>query len=260
MTNLIPKLENAPSSLLNDVTTVPDELKSATNTDNSNTSATNANASQPGGASMEDILKGNEHTKIQSLFPSDGATASQPGGGNTVNPQSSVSVGNLVGAKTAVELMDSLLPGLLVAALYAINVKLRKSELQLTQPEKETIMPIMKQCLDTIDLNFNNPWHCLCFTIGIIYGSKVAEKGVIKYIDNLNEKREQKAAAKVVEMKDSPKPEATKQQPQPAQQARVIPQMQPKYSEAEITKEMKSKKIGRERAIINLDKRYNKAK
>lgn len=245
------RLEKAPNSLLDNVTKVPDELKSADKVAPENTTPLSDTS---GGATMQDILQGNEHTKITPLLGGETANAATSGA-NGLPGGSSVQLGGLVGAKTAIELMDSLLPGLLVASLYSLSVKLRKSELQLTQAEKDTIAPIMKQCLDTIDLNFNNPWHCLMFTVGIIYGSKVAEKGVIKWIDNMNEKRDEKELAKIVEMKaaaTAPK-EAAKPVSQPAQKE---DKEKPPFSENQIAAEMKRRKIGRERAIASLKKKH----
>jgi hypothetical protein len=128
---------------------------------------------------LEDALKGAEHTKNTQFSVSDLANAS----GGAGAPGSSVSVGQLVQGKIAVELMDSLIPGLLVLLFYKFGISLKRTDFQLTQGEKNTLAPMVEACLNQLMLNFNSPWTTLMVTVIFIYGGKAMEKGGIAAID-----------------------------------------------------------------------------
>lgn len=157
------KLKNIPESMLTEVTEMPEHLKE-----------------KP--TPIEEALKGAEHTKIQteSTQPTTTPIVETPKGGT--------SVGSLVGGEMALNLLDAVLPGLIVAGFHAMNVQLAKSDMQLTAKEKEVIAPVLQKCLDTININFNNPWVMLGVTTGIVYGGKITEKGLVSWIDKMNEK------------------------------------------------------------------------
>jgi hypothetical protein len=78
-------------------------------------------------------------------------------------------------SKLAIELMDSLIPALLVVLFRYGKMIVKKAELQLTAKEKETLAPVVQACMDQLMLNFNSPWVALAFTGGMIYGSKIVE-------------------------------------------------------------------------------------
>lgn len=266
------KFEAVPNSVLKDVTEKP----AAANPEPATEAKTSTNGGGvKGAATIEDIFKANNNTKVSPLSVADGPTG-QPTTDNISGIQqnsagTSVSVGQMLESKLAIELIDAMLPALFVAMFHAIDVKLRKTELQLTQKEKDTIAPIMQACLNTIMLNFNSPWTTLAVTLGVIYGSKITEKGVVNWIDKLNEKKEQEAleektGLKVVHSVKEPVP-VLKSNPLQNQSDKVVEQsiktspvfqeQKKPYSESEIKSIMKKRSIGRDRAIKVLDKKYN---
>jgi hypothetical protein len=140
-----------------------------------------------------DILKPVEGTKISTLQPftpiSGNTGISSPSG-------SSVSVGGMVDGKLAVELMDALLPSLLVMLMAAIGARMKKSDLQLTEKEKSTVAPVLQKCLDQLMINFNNPWSALGVTLAVIYGAKLTEKGFVQMLDKKQADKEMKELEK----------------------------------------------------------------
>lgn len=206
----------------------------------------------------EQILAGTKHTKVSSLLPGDGATSPATAGGPGQPPGvgSSVALGAMIEGKLAIELMDALLPGLFVAALYAVNIKLRKTELQLTEKEKGTIAPIMQQCLNTIMLNFSSPWQTLGVTLAVIYGSKVSEKGVVAWIDKMNEKKEKELNAPAV-TDPTPLPSETVKADRLANQTGAEILTKPPYTMRDVERFKKEKRVGIDRAILALNKKFN---
>lgn len=141
--------------------------------------------------SEADAIGASAHTKISTIMGITGGPAgSQPTG-------SSVPLGGLVDAKLAINLVDAVLPSALVLVLYKVGVKLRKADLQLTEKEKDTLAPILNKCLDSLMINFNNPWNALGISLLTIYGAKIMEKGGVAWFDAKKEKEE----GKVVPMK-----------------------------------------------------------
>lgn len=109
----------------------------------------------------------------------------------------SVSVGGLVDGKLAVEIMDSTLPALFVFLTYKIGVKLRKTELQLTEKEKSVLAPIVTKCLETLMINFNNPWAALGVTLIAFYGAKAGPAILVGITEKKQEKMEGEARKEV---------------------------------------------------------------
>lgn len=99
------------------------------------------------------------------------------------NAGSGVAVGSLIDGKTATELMDSVLPAVLVFALYKAGLQLKKTELQLTEREKNTLAPLMQKCMDALMLNFDSPFVALGVSMAVIYGGKIMEKGGVAWLD-----------------------------------------------------------------------------
>lgn len=182
-----------------------------------------------GTVTEEEALNASKHTKISTLIgiPGTSGSTSVPGG------TQSVSVGGMVDPKLAVNLMDAVLPSLLVLLLFKLGVKLRKSELQLTEKEKDTIAPILNKCLDTLMIHFDNPWTALIVTLITIYGSKVGEKFGVAMLEK-----------KVKEQEDG---EAGK----PSDPSKVADPGKPEWlpSEALVKNRMDTKKYSRKRAI-----------
>jgi len=254
------KFENVPNSILKDVTEKPAAANPTTNT-------SIPAAADKGSATVDDILKANINTKVSPLSLDTGQqqTAQQTISGL---PQTGnmVSVGQMLEAKLAIELMDALLPGLFVAIFHAVDVKLRKSELQLTEKEKNTITPIFQACLNTIMLNFNSPWTTLAVTCGVIYGSKITEKGLVGWIDKLNEKKEFKALEEKTGLtvasvnKENVHQDLTNKYQPPKSNQQVLQELKKPYDEAEVRTIMKTKNYGRKRAMDWLDRKYGLVK
>lgn len=202
----------------------------------------------------EAALKGIEHTKITSLFdsanPQTGAT------GAPVTPLGgTLNFGQLLDGKMAIELWDAMLPGIMVALLYKAGLEVRKTELQLTQKEKDFLSPIVQKCLDTLSVNMTNPWAALAISVGIIYGSKIGEKGFVAWIDKRNVETAKKAAMEAAKEAGRPIGEGQAQ-------AEVLDKLQAEsgITEEEIKVTMRSKKWNRERAILFLDRQRKKGK
>lgn len=249
-------LETIPDSALKDITAKPQEQSSpapaASGSATEAAKATNALPHQQSQVSAADALKGTEHTKISSLFdsanPQTGAT------GATVTPLGgSLNIGQLLDGKMAVELWDAMLPGLMVALLYKAGLEIRKTELQLTQKEKDFLAPLVQKCLDTLAINVTNPWAALALSVGIIYGSKIGEKGFVAWIDKKNVETAKKAAMDAAR-------EAGGSLNQEQAQAQVLDKLQAAsgITEDEIRATMKSKKWNRERTILFLDRQRKK--
>lgn len=152
-----------------------------------NPGAGNANASI---VSEAEALQGTETANYSGLPGESGATASpnaatgaatgirspnvdsSPAGGSTVRP---VNVGQLVGGKFAVDLMDTLIPSVALLAFSALGYEIEKRGLQLNEREKAVIAPAMQDYLNSINVNLNNPLYNLLLVVGVVYGSKIME-------------------------------------------------------------------------------------
>lgn len=129
----------------------------------------------PGQISQEEALKGGEGAKIDPF--SGGAMAGPAATGN------SVSVGSLLEGKIAVDIIDALIPSLIVILFHAFKVVLKKADFQLTAKEKDTLAPVVQKCMDSIHLNFDSPWIVLAVTMAALYGAKIVEKGGVAVLD-----------------------------------------------------------------------------
>ncbi len=86
-----------------------------------------------------------------------------------------VKLGNAIGGKTAVEIMNVLLPSLAVYAIGAMGYRADKRMIELTADEKKIVIPAMQDYLNTIDINFQNPLYNLLFVVGSVYAAKVID-------------------------------------------------------------------------------------
>lgn len=211
---------------------------------NPNTGPTVLNGSV---VSEADAIAASSGANISSLVAGSGGSGTPLGSGN------SVPVSGLVDAKLAVELMDATIPALMVFLCYKIGMKLKKTDLQLTEREKTTLTPILQKCLEQLMINFSNPWVALSVSLITIYGSKIVEKGLPQVWERKQQKLED---------------EARKQQQQPAKTVQPVdaggttsgvavaspettkPTVREYYpSEAEIKAKMDQGKHGKKRAI-----------
>lgn len=103
--------------------------------------------------------------------PKDNLSAQQP----TQNTSQGAKLGNVVGGKTATEIVDILFPSLCIWVVSSIGYNVPKGRLQMTAKEKEILTPAMQAYLDSINVNFNNPLYNLLFVFGSIYVSKTVD-------------------------------------------------------------------------------------
>lgn len=232
-------------------------LSSATATPGTPTPGSASSAS--GTVTAEQAFSGIKHTEISSISGSaiPGQSGTTPLNGATGG--SSVSLGGMVQGEWAVTIIDSLLPAAIVAGFYAMDVKIRKSEMQLTEKEKSTIAPIMQKCLDSILLNFNNPWTALAITMGAIYGGKLMEKGLIAWIDKKQETQQddvlQAKIAAADKVADPAKHDLANQSAADIQAGNIpLPGMP--YSELDIRNRMKQGRCNRDKAIKFLNNKF----
>ena len=123
-------LEQVPTDLLNKINTAEDEIFSHTSTDNNNTfKDPEIRQGFAPGAGGNDFLN------------------STPYAGQQLN------VGTLFNSKIAVDLMDVIIPAILVIAVTKYTKqKVNKSRFQLTASEKNTISPVLQNYLNSIHI------------------------------------------------------------------------------------------------------------
>ena len=134
--------------------------------------------SNDGTISDEEIHATGNHAKAENNTFGTGKT-DEPKGANSVgatNNGGGASLGGLIGGKFAVDLIDTLLPSLLVLIIHYIGYAAKKSEFQLNAKEKETLAIPFQQYLDTIRIDLNNPFYNLLVSLGIVYGAKIIDK------------------------------------------------------------------------------------
>src|SRR5581483_25825 len=222
--------------------------------------ATSSVASQNGAVTDQDALSGLKHTEIAStsLSGAHGQPATTPLTGAA--PGASVNLGGIVAGEWAVNIIDAMFPAALVALMYSFGIKMRKTEMQLTAGEKNTLAPIMQKCLDSILVNFNNPWNALAITMGAIYGGKVMEKGLVGWIDKKQERQEQEALAdrlKAADVSDNPaKYEPANQSANDLMTGKVVYLEGLPFTEADVDRQRKKGKVGREKAIEQLKRKH----
>lgn len=188
---------------------------------------------EPNLLSDADLQRTGEHTVNNSLLGStDNPTNPNTPTSNVIgmNAPKGTPLGSVVGGKMAVDLVDILLPSLTVWAIAAIGYNMQKKHLQLTAKEKEVLTPAVQNWLNSINVDFNNPFYNLLFVVAAIYGTKVIDAlpeikkvvkpsknqtgsketgqtaNIISYEENIS-KMEKEAALKVI-MKDKKKPRA----------------------------------------------------
>jgi len=221
--------------------------------------------------SEKESLAGVQHTKTDVL------PGSSAPGGNTppapvTAPAQGAKLGGMLSADLCVNLLDSLLPGLMVAAAYYAHIKIAKKDLQLTEKEKQTLSPVVEACLNSININMENPWLLLSVTMGIMYGSKFIEKGAIAKVDakdakDAKDKEQQLNASNVVDMQNHNNGvKADFKAPNEVKSQRIEDIQQPKvnpetviFPEHEIKDIMKRRKYGRQAAIKYLRNQLKKS-
>ena len=84
-------------------------------------------------------------------------------------------MGDIINAELATELIDAVCPAIIAIGLKLAGYEINKTQLKATATEKKAIAPVLKQALDKITLNINNPFSALAITLGVIYGTKAVE-------------------------------------------------------------------------------------
>lgn len=256
------KLERTPQSFLMDNTAIPDNLRQSGEAPKTGEQPKPANTSLPGQVDESTVIQAGKHTDIPLLSRSDApnpANSANPANpaNNMQPPPNSVSLGAMFEGKYAIELIDTMIPALFVAAFYALDVKLRKSELQLTQKEKDTLTPLMQNYLNSVMLNFNSPLQALLVGFGIIYGSKITERGLVAYIDKQNEKKEREALdEKFRKSNEGTAVNNTYKSPNEIQNP-TQGRTPPPYTQKDIEDVKKARKRGLKDAIDFLNKKHN---
>lgn len=224
---------------------------------------------------LAEALKGTDHTKITQFSVSDtskGSGGPNSGGGpnwtggpgSGGGPGNSVPLGGLVQGKVVVELMDSLIPALLVVVFHKLEVATKKTDFQLTVGEKNTLAPIVEACLNSINLNFDSPWTTLAISLAVIYGGKALEKGGVAFLDKKADEskpadpdrhnRPAKGFKPMTAAAPSPIPDAT----DTGAFVEVREPVLPSWTEADVKKVEARRKRGRAEAIDWLNKNWKK--
>lgn len=189
-----------------------------------------------GTVSEQDAINASGHTKINTI------SGFSPTGGGSVQTGQSVSVGGLIDGKLAVEMMDATLPSLMLFVLYKVGMKVRKSELQLTEKEKSVLAPIVTKCLETLMINFQNPWMALLATLSAFYGAKLLPAIAVA----IDEKQKDKQAAILKDKEKKNEPAASEMLPK-AEIKTNLPPWEP--TDQMVTDKARKDKISKKKAV-----------
>lgn len=213
-------------------------------------------AALQGTISETDAIKATDSSKFNTLLIPQRSNATTGNQGSN-----SVPVSGLVDGALAVELIDALIPALLVVLLHVLKLEMKKTQLQLTVKEKTTLTPLVKACMDQLMINFNTPWAALGVSMVIIYGAKIGEFGIVSALDKKAEKQQAKKNESVTNKVQEQKPEVILQPVQkvnPAPVVKINPESIPKWepSDEQIWEGMKRRKVSRKEIIDILKKHY----
>lgn len=163
-----------------------------------------------------DFNRTNQHTKHTLNFEDN--TDNNENNGNNANTENTETskggknrLGKILPGKIALSMADKMIPSLLVLALYYMNLQLDKKKLQLTKEEINELAPAVQDCLDSIEINFDNPFVTLGVMLGVVYGGKIID--AIPEIKKADRKAKPKTFAEklnaivedVEEIKDNPR-------------------------------------------------------
>jgi hypothetical protein len=79
------------------------------------------------------------------------------------------------GGKFAVKIMDFIMPAILAFTMRRAGYDADKELFQLDKDEKEFAEEMLNDVLDTLYIDFNNPWVQLSIGLGMIYGGKLMD-------------------------------------------------------------------------------------
>jgi hypothetical protein len=82
----------------------------------------------------------------------------------------------IVSGELATELLNRIIPVLLTIGVERfLGVKAPRKHFELTAAEKNTISPILDQCLAKMNISFENPFIALGLSLSFVYGSKIID-------------------------------------------------------------------------------------
>jgi hypothetical protein len=87
--------------------------------------------------------------------------------------QHSVGINNFLNEELGTELYDAIVTSIAMTALNAFGIESTKSEMSFTAKEKNVLKPIIKECIDTLDIKFTNPFEALAWTTLLLVGTKI---------------------------------------------------------------------------------------
>lgn len=213
-------------------------------------------ASQKGAVSEQDALRGGDAAKMTQFTIAD---PSKPGAGPIPLGGSSVALGGLVQGKVAVDLIDALLPALLVVIAAKMKLDIKKAQVQLTAGEKATLAPLVDAYLNSISLNFDSPGIALSMSLLVIYGGKLIEVFGVGFLEKKADERPAKAPERPVMRAVPPHPV------NPAPASTNTDSFTPEaaagpvtWTEGDVKMWMKKKKWSRERVEVWLQLNWEK--
>jgi hypothetical protein len=130
----------------------------------------NSEGAKLSGLTDADALRTGEHTKASTLQGLTGGAGSSTNAGFN---KTTVSAGNLVDGKMCAEWVDMIIPGVIVFMAAKGGFILKKADMLMTAKEKDTLAPILTQCLNELMINFDSPWVALAVTAGFMYTGKI---------------------------------------------------------------------------------------
>lgn len=84
-----------------------------------------------------------------------------------------VGLNNFLSDELGTELYDAIVTTIAITALNFAGIKSTKAEMQFTAKEKTTLKPIVKECIDSLNIKFTNCWEALGWTTLLMVGTKI---------------------------------------------------------------------------------------
>lgn len=197
---LIKQIENAPDSALTQIS--ENALFKRLNQDYSGNPG-NQTPTEPPQTDPFDIKTGqynpNNGPNNQNFDNNQNNGYSQSGNSNGIppgyNPGYRVNMGNILSPVLIVEMIDNVLPALMVMALGFFDMKMKRSEFQASQSQKDALIEPTKNLMASLNITTATPMQAFLISIAGIYGSNAAEKITMKYLDDQDKKAAKKEQA-----------------------------------------------------------------
>jgi hypothetical protein len=94
---------------------------------------------------------------------------------NNNGSETPLNLANFLTPELTISLIDNILPLAVTIVTGFIGYRIKRNDLKLTAGEKNTIEPIVEQCLQQMNLVINNPFVALGLSLSIIYGTKTID-------------------------------------------------------------------------------------